>query len=199
MDRRALPRSGRGSELVEVLGDLSCVVRGTDDLSRRLSAGHAAALPADGDDHPPVAGDLQGIGQKPSSRGFGYNEMIAYLLLTNISRMFSSMPGLAGGIAREIREGTMKRYMIQPIDLIGYLLVYRVAHKVTYIIASFIALFSALFPVPRLFRRVSRLADAGCFRRIARAGVPGRLLLRGVRRDGGVLVSRSHVACFISS
>jgi ABC-2 type transport system permease protein len=69
---------------------------------------------------------------------FRYREMIAYLLLTNISRMFSSMPGLAGGIAREIREGTMKRYLIQPIDMIGYLLVYRVAHKVTYIIMSFI-------------------------------------------------------------
>jgi ABC-2 type transport system permease protein len=69
---------------------------------------------------------------------FRYREMIAYLLLTNISRMFSSMPGLAGGIAREIREGTMKRYLIQPIDMIGYLLVYRVAHKVTYIIMSFV-------------------------------------------------------------
>jgi ABC-2 type transport system permease protein len=52
--------------------------------------------------------------------------------------MFSSMPGLAGGIAREIREGTMKRYLVQPIDMIGYLLVYRVAHKVTYIIMSFL-------------------------------------------------------------
>jgi ABC-2 type transport system permease protein len=69
---------------------------------------------------------------------YTYNEMIAYLLLTNISRMFSSMPGLAGGIAREIREGTMKRYLIQPIDMIGYLLVYRMAHKVTYIIMSFL-------------------------------------------------------------
>jgi ABC-2 type transport system permease protein len=77
--------------------------------------------------------------------GFGESEMIAYLLLTNISRMFSSMPGLAGGIAREIREGTMKRYMIQPIDLIGYLLVYRVAHKVTYIIASFLPYFLLFF------------------------------------------------------
>jgi ABC-2 type transport system permease protein len=77
--------------------------------------------------------------------GFGESEMIAYLLLTNISRMFSSMPNLAGGIAREIREGTMKRYMIQPIDLIGYLLVYRVAHKVTYIIASFLPYFLLFF------------------------------------------------------
>src|SRR4051812_11647449 len=39
---------------------------------------------------------------KPSQAGFTYREMIAYLLLTNISRMFSSMPGLAGGIARDI-------------------------------------------------------------------------------------------------
>jgi ABC-2 type transport system permease protein len=77
--------------------------------------------------------------------GFTYNEMIAYLLLTNISRMFSSMPGLAGGIAREIREGTVKRYMIQPVDLLGYLLVYRVAHKVTYIVASFIPYFVLFF------------------------------------------------------
>ena len=73
-----------------------------------------------------------------SLAGFSYREMIAYLLLTNISRMFSSMPGLAGGIAREIREGTLKRYLIQPLDLIGYLVAYRVAHKVTYIIMSFL-------------------------------------------------------------
>jgi ABC-2 type transport system permease protein len=68
--------------------------------------------------------------------GFRYREMIAYLLLTNISRMFSSMPGLAGGIARDIREGTLKRYLIQPVDLIGYLLSYRIAHKVAYIATS---------------------------------------------------------------
>jgi ABC-2 type transport system permease protein len=70
--------------------------------------------------------------------GFSYREMIAYLLLTNISRMFSSMPGLAGGIARDIREGTIKRYLVQPVDMIGYLLCYRVAHKVAYIATSFI-------------------------------------------------------------
>src|SRR4051794_9144648 len=35
--------------------------------------------------------------------GFRQNEMIAYLLLVHISRMFSSMPGLAHGIARDIR------------------------------------------------------------------------------------------------
>ncbi|HEX8203852.1 MAG TPA: ABC-2 family transporter protein [Isosphaeraceae bacterium] len=68
--------------------------------------------------------------------GFRFPEMIAYLLLVNISRMFSSMPGLAGGIARDIREGTIKRYLIQPVDLIGYLAAYRVAHKATYIVSS---------------------------------------------------------------
>ena len=68
--------------------------------------------------------------------GFTYREMIAYLLLTNISRIFSSMPGLAAGIARDIREGTIKRYLIQPVDMIGYLLSYRIAHKLAYIVGS---------------------------------------------------------------
>src|SRR4051795_4105418 len=79
----------------------------------------------------------EGSGQS-SLAGFKYREMIAYLLLTNISRVFSSMPGLAGGIARDVREGTLKRYLIQPIDMVGYLLSYRIAHKVAYITMSFI-------------------------------------------------------------
>ncbi|AMV39861.1 ABC transporter permease [Planctomyces sp. SH-PL62] len=70
--------------------------------------------------------------------GFRYREMIAYLLLTNISRMFSSMPGLAAGVAREVREGTLKRYLIQPLDLTGFLLASRVAHKAAYITMSFL-------------------------------------------------------------
>jgi ABC-2 type transport system permease protein len=90
-----------------------------------------------------------GSGQKRLSV-FTFREMIAYLLLTNISRMFSSMPGLAGGIARDIREGTLKRYMIQPVDMIGYLLAYRVAHKVAYIVTSFIP-YAILFFVCRSF------------------------------------------------
>lgn len=67
---------------------------------------------------------------------FTFDDMIAYLLLVNISRMFSSMPGLAGGIANDIRQGTIKKYLIQPIDMIHYLVAYRIAHKVTYIISS---------------------------------------------------------------
>ena len=78
---------------------------------------------------------FKGSGQKSMS-GFSFDETIAYLLLVNISRMFSSMPGLAGGIARDIREGTLKKYLIQPIDLIAYLMSYRMAHKVAYIVTS---------------------------------------------------------------
>ncbi|HEV3262752.1 MAG TPA: ABC-2 family transporter protein [Gemmataceae bacterium] len=70
--------------------------------------------------------------------GFTFRQMIAYLLLVHISRMFSSMPGLAGGIARDIREGTLKKYLIQPVDMIGYLLSYRAAHKAAYIVTSFV-------------------------------------------------------------
>lgn len=83
--------------------------------------------------------------------GFRYHEMIAYLLLVHISRMFSSMPGLAGGIARDIRDGTLKKYLIQPLDMLGYLLAYRCAHKVAYIVTSALpyagifALFSSYF------------------------------------------------------
>lgn len=68
--------------------------------------------------------------------GFSENKMIAYLLLIHISRMFSSMPGLSGSIARDIRGGTLKKYLIQPLDMIGYLLSYRAAHKVAYITTS---------------------------------------------------------------
>src|SRR5262249_54010253 len=68
--------------------------------------------------------------------GFTENRMIAYLLLIHISRMFSSMPGLSGAIARDIRDGSLKKYLLQPLDMIGYLLSYRAAHKVAYITTS---------------------------------------------------------------
>jgi ABC-2 type transport system permease protein len=64
------------------------------------------------------------------------NQMIAYLLLIHVSRAFSSMPGVAAGIARDIRDGSLKKYIIQPLDMIAYLLSYRAAHKVAYITTS---------------------------------------------------------------
>jgi ABC-2 type transport system permease protein len=74
--------------------------------------------------------------QRNPIAGFDENTMIAYLLLIHISRMFSSMPGLSASIARDIREGTIKKYLIQPLDMIGYLLSYRAAHKTAYITTS---------------------------------------------------------------
>ena len=46
--------------------------------------------------------------------------MVAYYLLTMLSRAFSSMPGLASGIARQIRNGEIKKFLIQPVDMIGF-------------------------------------------------------------------------------
>jgi ABC-2 type transport system permease protein len=68
--------------------------------------------------------------------GYSYRDMIAYFLLTMIGRAFSSMPGLATGIARDIRNGDIKKYLIQPIDMLGFLLLYRVAHKLVYYIVA---------------------------------------------------------------
>src|SRR3954447_22181379 len=87
---------------------------------------------------------------------FSRDQMIAYLLLIHISRMFSSMPGLAAGITRDIREGSLKKYLVQPLDMIGYLLAYRMAHKTAYIVTSavpyavlfLVCALSIRFPVP---------------------------------------------------
>ena len=78
---------------------------------------------------------FQGSGKQELS-GFDRRRMIAYLLMVQISRMFSSMPGLAAGIARDIRDGNLKKYLLQPIDMIAYLLSYRGAHKMAYIATS---------------------------------------------------------------
>ena len=53
-------------------------------------------------------GDAEGE-EAATIGGFGFREIVAYYLLTMIARAFSSMPGLASGIAREIREGEIKR------------------------------------------------------------------------------------------
>jgi ABC-2 type transport system permease protein len=88
---------------------------------------------------------------------FTRDQMIAYLLLIHISRMFSSMPGLAGGIARDIRDGSLKKYLIQPLDMIGYLVSYRAAHKCAYIATSFLP-YAGLFAVCWRYFDLSHLA-----------------------------------------
>ena len=68
--------------------------------------------------------------------GYTYREMVAYYLLTQISRAFSSMPGLASNIALQIRNGEIKKFLIQPVDLIGFLLLGRMAHKLVYYVVA---------------------------------------------------------------
>jgi hypothetical protein len=135
------------------------------------------------------AGKLSGNGANLS--GFTYDQMIAYLLLTNISRLFSSMPGLAAGIARDVREGTIKRYLIQPVDMIGYLLSYRIAHKLAYIVGSFVP-YLILFYLCRSYFEgwPDPLTFLAYFVSCILAFLVG-VLLRGLRGDGLVLVPRS--------
>jgi ABC-2 type transport system permease protein len=71
-------------------------------------------------------------GTQTQIAGYGYHDFVAYYLLTMVSRAFSSMPGLASGIALQIRSGEIKKYLIQPVDLTGFLLLMRLAHKLVY-------------------------------------------------------------------
>ena len=101
------------------------------------------------------AANPSGPGEKTVA-GYSYPEVIAYYMLTMISRAFSSMPGLASGIARDIRMGTVKKYLIQPIDMLGFLLLYRAAHKAVYYLVAAVP-FAIVFYLlrdyfPRLFR-----------------------------------------------
>lgn len=71
-------------------------------------------------------------GDHATIQGYGYQDFVAYYLLTMVGRAFSSMPGLASGIARQIRSGEIKKFLIQPVDWLGFLLLSRVAHKLAY-------------------------------------------------------------------
>lgn len=84
--------------------------------------------------------------------GYSYHDMVAYYLLTMLSRAFSSMPGLASGITREIRDGTIKRFIVQPIGLLEYLFFYRLAHKLVYYAVAIIP-FTVVFYLCRGFFR----------------------------------------------
>jgi ABC-2 type transport system permease protein len=72
----------------------------------------------------------------PMLGGYSLPEMVAYFLMTMIARAFSSMPGLASGIASQVRQGEIKKYLIQPVDLISFLLCTRIAHKLAYYVVA---------------------------------------------------------------
>ena len=67
-----------------------------------------------------------------SIAGYSFHDMVAYYLLSMLARAFSSMPGLSSVVAKQIREGEIKKFLVQPIDLVGFMLLSRVAHKVAY-------------------------------------------------------------------
>lgn len=75
-------------------------------------------------------------GEEVAIEGYRYRDMVAYYLLVTVSRAFSSMPGLTPGIARQIRDGEIKKYLIQPIDLLESLLLQRIAHKLVYYLVA---------------------------------------------------------------
>jgi len=70
--------------------------------------------------------------------GYSFHQFVAYYLLTMISRAFSSMPGLSSGLAEQIRDGDIKKYLVQPVDPLEFLLIGRVAHKIAYYVVALI-------------------------------------------------------------
>lgn len=82
-----------------------------------------------GDPNAPLTGQIG---------GFDFYNLIAYFLLVTVTRAFSSMPGLTSGISRSIRDGEIKKYLIQPVDMVGFLLLQRIAHKLVYYVIAFL-------------------------------------------------------------
>lgn len=65
-----------------------------------------------------------------------YDQMVAYYLLIMVVRAFGSMPRLSSDIATDIRDGGLRKYLLQPIDYLGYNLTLRAAHKLVYFLMA---------------------------------------------------------------
>ncbi|MFN9721434.1 MAG: ABC transporter permease [Planctomycetota bacterium] len=65
-------------------------------------------------------------------KGYNFPQMVSYYLLVMLARAFSSMPGLSTGIAGSIADGSVRKYLIQPVDMLDHLFWHRVAHKLVY-------------------------------------------------------------------
>ncbi len=95
-----------------------------------------AVFSAVGTDDSSAATATSSHGSSTASPATAIPNFIAYLLMTMVTRAFSSMPGLASGIARSIRDGTIKKFLIQPVDMLAFLLIGRVAHKLVYYLVA---------------------------------------------------------------
>ncbi len=95
--------------------------------------------------------------------GYSRTDIVAYYLLTMVTRAFSSMPGLAGGIARSVRDGSIKKYLVQPVDYVSFLLAARIAHKLVYYAVAFVPFAVVFFLCRGYFPPMPDTATIGAF------------------------------------
>ncbi len=93
--------------------------------------------------------------------GYSFRDMVAYYLLTMVGRAFSSMPGLSSSIAMKVRDGEIKRFLVQPIDLLTFLFWSRVAHKLAYYAIAILPFALVFFLCRDFFHR--GMPDAATF------------------------------------
>ncbi|MFN7842854.1 MAG: ABC transporter permease, partial [Pirellula sp.] len=93
--------------------------------------------------------DADGSGEGSIS-GYSFRDMVAYYLLTTVGRAFSSMPGLSSYVATRIRDGEIKKFLVQPVDFLSFLFWSRVAHKLAYYTVAILP-FSLVFFLCRDF------------------------------------------------
>ena len=126
--------------------------------------------------------------------GYNYHELIAYYLLTMVGRAFSSMPGLASSIARDIRDGTIKKYLLQPVDMLSFVMMSRLAHKLVYYAVAVCSVCLGLLDLPRLLQRLAGRVDHAGLRRVAADVVPAGLLPGGHAGHDRLLVPGGQLA-----
>ena len=99
------------------------------------------------------AAESSAAGTENEIAGYRYPDMVAYYLMVIISRAFSSMPGLSSGIARQVRDGEVKKFLIQPVDMQSCLLMQRIAHKLVYYLMAAIPFAIVFYSCGGFFER----------------------------------------------
>lgn len=93
--------------------------------------------------------------------GYNADAMVGYFILVFLARAFSSMPGLAREIAKDVRDGQLNKFLVRPIDFPAYQLMLRTSHKTVYLFTLaapfglFVWLMSAYFPAAPDFAQLA--------------------------------------------